>query len=139
MTAFQKAGEKIVTNTGAKSGAPPILIVDDDEDSRDLLCGFLREKNFCVVSAVNGREALDYLRSGNPLPSLILLDLNMPVMDGFAFRKEQLASNDGFANVPVIVMSALPPTESTGMRVKDVLTKPISLPLLMAAIRRTGT
>ncbi|MEO7037210.1 MAG: response regulator [Polyangiaceae bacterium] len=124
---------------GAKSGAPPILVVENDEDSRALLCCFLKEEHFSVVSAVNGREAMDYLRSGNRLPSVILLDLNMPVMDGFAFRKAQLASNDALAHVPVIVMSAQPQTESVGMCVKDVLTKPLSLPLLMAAIRRTGT
>lgn len=135
-------GERLVPNTnqaGAKSGAPEILVVDDDEDSRDLLCGFLTHEQFSVVSAVNGHEALAYLRSGNPLPSVILLDLNMPVMDGFAFREAQLASSDALADVPVIVMSSLPPHESAGMCVKDVLRKPLSLPLLMAAIRQAAT
>ncbi len=119
-------------------GVQSILVVDDDEDARDLLCSFLRSQEFTTVSAANGQEAMDYLQSSKPLPGLMLLDLNMPIVDGFAFREEQLASSDALAHVPVIVMSALPPTDSAGLCVEDVLRKPLSLPLLLDAIRRTS-
>ncbi len=81
-----------------------ILLVDDDYDIRSVLCEVLEQEGFTVGVAVNGREALTYLE-GNPSPSLILLDLMMPVMNGFEFREHQVA-NPKWANIPVIVMSA---------------------------------
>jgi CheY-like chemotaxis protein len=116
---------------------PRILVVDDDEDARDLLCGSLRNERFQVVSAANGREAMDHLLSSKPLPALILLDLNMPIMDGFTFRDEQLAAADALARIPVVVMSALPPGDCTSLGVKAVLKKPLSFPVLLEVIRRT--
>ncbi len=64
----------------------------------------LEQEGFVVGVAVNGREAITYLES-NPAPSLILLDLMMPVMNGFEFRELQVA-NPKWAKIPVIVMSA---------------------------------
>lgn len=84
--------------------AKTILLVDDDYDIRSVLCEVLEQEGFAVGVATNGREALTYLE-GNPAPSLILLDLMMPVMNGFEFRELQVA-NPRWSEIPVIVMSA---------------------------------
>ena len=69
----------------ATSEAPcgGILVVDDDPDIRDSLREVLEDEGYDVASVGNGREALDYLKQASPRPWVILLDLMMPVMDGW--------------------------------------------------------
>lgn len=81
-----------------------ILVIEDDRDIRESIVELLEYEQFDVISAVNGQEGLALLRSGAK-PNLILLDLMMPVMDGFQFRKEQSNSPE-FSNIPVIIMTA---------------------------------
>lgn len=82
-----------------------VLVVDDDPDIRIELTASLREIGCEVVCASNGEQALDHLRSGAPLPGLILLDLMMPIMDGNEFREHQ--RNDPLlATIPVVVVTA---------------------------------
>jgi CheY-like chemotaxis protein len=78
------------------------LVVDDDPDIRDALCELLEDEGYRAVSAANGQEALTYLKSSD-LPCVILLDLMMPVMDGWAFRAEQRRSGN---TVPIVLLSA---------------------------------
>src|SRR5688500_12674666 len=86
------------------SPAPQVLIVEDDIDIRDALSQILEEEGYTVATAANGQEALDVLRSGPP-PRLILLDLMMPVMNGWQFRAEQ-RNDPALASIPVVVISA---------------------------------
>ncbi len=72
---------------GADSASRPVLIVDDDPEVRDLVRTTLEGAGLKTAQAVNGRAAIDWLNN-HPPPSLILLDLMMPVMDGFAFLEE---------------------------------------------------
>jgi CheY-like chemotaxis protein len=81
-----------------------ILLVEDDDDVREAVAEVLREHGYDVAWAADGAEAMRALRSGLR-PSAILLDLMMPVMDGFAFRAEQ-RSDPALAPIPVIVVSA---------------------------------
>jgi serine/threonine protein kinase len=81
-----------------------VLLVDDDDVARTAMRMVLEASGFTVREATNGREALQRLRAGPP-PELILLDLLMPVMDGFAFLREQKA-DPALAAVPVIVVTA---------------------------------
>jgi CheY-like chemotaxis protein len=81
-----------------------ILVVDDDPDIREALQDALEDEGYSVLLAANGAEALTALASRAP-PSLILLDLMMPVMDGFTFRAKQL-EDPRFASVPVVIVSA---------------------------------
>lgn len=81
-----------------------VLVVDDDGDIREVLGDLLTTEGFSVASASNGEKALMWLRSSGR-PSVILLDLMMPVMNGRAFRQAQLA-DPNLAELPVIVMSA---------------------------------
>jgi CheY-like chemotaxis protein len=79
-----------------------ILIIEDDPDFRDTLSDLLYRRGYAVACAENGRGALDYLRLVRP--SLILLDLAMPVMNGREFRKSQ-RSDPRLESVPTIVIT----------------------------------
>ncbi len=114
-------------------GAKTILIVEDDADFRMTLQEVLEQEGYPVAAAQHGKEALDYL-SHSPAPGLILLDLMMPVMDGWQFREEQ-ARDPRLASIPVLVMTAFRDREmflySTG-----VIFKPVDLPSLLLHIER---
>lgn len=84
---------------------PVILVVDDDADVVLGLRSLLEDWGYAVADAANGLRALEYLRA-SPSPVVIILDLSMPVMDGFAFRKHQL-QDPSIADIPVIVHSTM--------------------------------
>ena len=84
-------------------GTPYILVVDDNHDIRDLVRDILEFEGYAVVTACNGKEALERL-GGADLPSLILLDLMMPTMNGWEFRAEQL-KDTRLASIPLIVLT----------------------------------
>src|SRR5262249_6409594 len=80
-----------------------ILIIEDDLDARELLGSALREHGLQIRNAANGREGLGRLSEGTP--AAIVLDLLMPVMDGFTFL-EYLARDPSWHRIPVIILSA---------------------------------
>jgi CheY-like chemotaxis protein len=82
----------------------PILVVEDDRPTREALCRLLASMGYVTHEAINGRGGLDWLAS-HPAPSLILLDLMMPEMDGFEFLRE-LRRQSAFVDIPVIVVTA---------------------------------
>src|ERR1700687_4180315 len=82
---------------------PQILVVEDDDAIRGLVSEVLRDDGYDVREATNGVEALDRLRDARP--DLIVLDLMMPVMDGWAFV-EELRRKPGCGAVPIVVTSA---------------------------------
>ena len=79
-------------------------MVEDDREQREALCAMLDFEGFAHDEAGNGREALDYLDASRS-PCLILLDLEMPVMDGREFRVIQLA-DERLAEIPVVIVTA---------------------------------
>src|SRR5438045_1536162 len=81
----------------------PVLLVDDDPGVRRTLARFLGRDGIAIVEADNGQQALTYLQSGGGA-SVIVLDLRMPVMDGFQFREEQ-RRDSSLAGIPVVVLS----------------------------------
>ncbi len=87
------------------AGAPDaqVLVVEDEAANRDMLCRLLKKEGLAVVEAENGCDALEQLARHRP--ALILLDLMMPVMDGFEFL-EAVRRNPGFAEIPIIVVTA---------------------------------
>ncbi len=110
-----------------------ILVVDDDEGIRDAVREVLCEAGFSVVTRENGEVALEYLRAAAELPSLIVLDLMMPVLDGWAFLRE--ASRDSrLCCVPIVVMSAGGAAARSSLGEKcSFLKKPIDVDALLAA------
>ncbi|WP_242345360.1 response regulator [Anaeromyxobacter terrae] len=85
-----------------------VMVVDDDEDWRELVVHFLEGVGFEVLEARDGHEALARLRSGARTPDLVLTDLEMPVMTGWELRRE-LLRDPVLARVPVIVASSADP------------------------------
>ena len=84
-----------------------ILVVDDQADERDAMADLLGRHHYLVEVAGNGKEAIDRLRDGTSLPSVVLLDLNMPVMDGWEFLFH-IAQDDVLRHLPVVVISGSP-------------------------------
>jgi CheY-like chemotaxis protein len=112
-----------------------ILIVEDDFDIREALTQILEEEGYRVRCAANGQEALA-VAAEDPVPSLILLDLMMPVMNGWQFRAEQL-KDARIASVPVLIISADPQLQSKAeaLGVAGLLRKPIALDDLLSAVK----
>jgi CheY-like chemotaxis protein len=112
-----------------------ILIVEDDTDIREALQELLEDHGHRVLSAEHGQRALEILRSEGQPPRLILLDISMPVMDGFAFREAQLA-DPALASVPVIVMTADGRVEESRKRIgcTHALRKPMEVQQLLALL-----
>ena len=82
-----------------------VLIVEDSLDVQSLLASLLESRGYSVACAESGLEALNLLRTMKALPGLILLDIMMPDMDGYTFRREQ-EKDASLAKVPVVVMTA---------------------------------
>ena len=120
-----------------ESGPASVLLVEDDLPIRDSLGEALTEEGFDVSTAGNGAEALERLRSGSR-PSVIVLDLMMPVMDGWDFRQEQLDDPD-LRDIPVVVVSAVGFSgETIRMQFGDVavFSKPVPYLDLLVVLRR---
>ena len=111
----------------------PVLIVEDDADLREMMAQVLNLEGFHTVTVANGREALAYLEDHRPKPDLILLDLNMPVMDGWEFRRKQRA-DPAVADVPVIVVSALDPFRMKDVAADAFLKKPLDFDRLLQLV-----
>ena len=113
---------------------PTVLVVEDDVDTREMIGRFLELEGFAVESAANGRQALDRLDAGAKA-CVILLDLMMPVMDGWEFRRRQ-ASNETLSKIPVIVFSAAGRERMRQIDANEYLAKPVDLDELLQRISR---
>jgi two-component system cell cycle sensor histidine kinase/response regulator CckA len=113
-----------------------VLIVDDDQQTRDSLVELLTDEGYQTEVAADGRQALERLRAA-PLPDLILLDLRMPAMNGWVFRIEQ-RKDPRFAEVPVIVLSGGqdPSAAAAFLDASDYLGKPIDVEELLKLVRK---
>src|SRR4051794_37811606 len=100
-----------------------VLIVEDDGDLRDMMAQLLSLEGFNAATVSNGREALEYLRNADH-PDVILLDLMMPVMDGWEFRRRQ-QEDPAASRVPVIVLSALDQSRAGDVNAAAFLKKPL--------------
>jgi CheY-like chemotaxis protein len=111
-----------------------VLVVDDDRAIRDALEEILTDEGYTVRVAADGREGLEICGAA-PRPDVILLDLTMPVMDGYEFslRKQE---NPALAAIPVCVMTAAGPSSPVPNTAAVVLRKPLDLDELIAVITR---
>jgi CheY-like chemotaxis protein len=108
---------------------PLVLIIEDDDGSREALAELLAREGYGVATAEDGAGAMAYLRSGHR-PSVILLDLMMTGVDGWDFRAAQ-KRDESFAQIPVIAISAA----GTLVDVDHSLRKPIEVDALLALLR----
>jgi len=117
-----------------------VLVVEDDPDIREVMAEILEDAGFAVLEAANGREALEAIRAG-PRVALIFLDLMMPVMDGWAFRAEQLA-DPSIRDIPIVVLSGAGEAlrESAAvLAAQEIVVKPFRLEeLVQIAARHTA-
>lgn len=121
--------------SSAAVGHCPVLIVEDDADLREMMAQLLSLEGFNSVAVANGSEALEYLHDGHERPEVILLDLMMPVMDGWEFRRKQQADPE-FADVPVIILSALDQSRALDVNAQAFLKKPLDFDRLLQLVRQ---
>jgi CheY-like chemotaxis protein len=114
------------------SNGATVLLVEDDHDIRVSIRSLLEDRGYAVLTVADGRSALDLLLRTTPSPSLIILDLMLPVMDGWHFV-EHVREHDELATIPIVIMSAWrgrpPPPGAVG-----VLSKPVNVPALLRLV-----
>lgn len=109
-----------------------ILLVEDDPGIREALGTALELAGYQVISAENGRDGIDCLQT-HPSPCVILLDLMMPVMNGWQFA-EALAQKPDLANIPIVVITAW--ADKRLDKAQAVIEKPINLDTLLQTVER---
>ena len=120
----------------ADDPGPVVLVVEDDADARDAMAELLEHEGFPAKGVANGREALELLRSGRPV-SLVLLDLTMPIMNGWDFC-EELAQDERTADLPVAILTASATYTRLPARRCDagLFVKPVDFDRLLQTVRR---
>ncbi len=118
------------------SSAGSLLVIDDDHDILLSLQDVLEVEGYRVITACSGREGLEYLRQGLR-PDLILLDLMMPEVSGWAFRARQRA-DPALASIPVVIVSGqgLSAHDVAELGVAGYLPKPVDLDVLLGTVAR---
>ena len=123
-------------NLRANPQATTILVVDDQADNRDMLSALLGQEGYRTLTAASGMEAMDSI--ANDPPQLILLDVSMPDMDGYAVAS-LLKADPKTSGIPIIMVTA---HAGRGARVvglhtgaEDYLTKPVDAPELLLKVR----
>jgi two-component system, chemotaxis family, chemotaxis protein CheY len=113
-----------------------ILIVEDDQDAAMMMSEVLEGEGYRTVTAFNGAEALEILNESER-PALILLDMTMPVMDGWGFREMQLNQPE-IASIPVVTATADGDAKgkATKLAAAGWLAKPLSIDRLLAEVER---
>lgn len=110
-----------------------VLVVDDDDDVREILCILLEEHGYQVTTSRNGAEALAHLQAGLR-PAAIVLDLMMPVMSGWDFW-DHVQQSPAYCNIPVIVLTATGLTKGS-IGNAPVLPKPVGHKELLSLISK---
>ena len=115
---------------------PLILVADDDPDQREIMCWRLATQGYKTIMAADGLEALSTARA--ELPDLIMLDANMPRLDGFEVCR-RLKADPSFPFTPIIMVTALATVEDVVAGLEagadEYLTKPVEQPSLVARVR----
>lgn len=131
MVLFASAG----TETGGTSLRAPILVVDDDPDILDMLREALESAGHRVLTARDGMEALERLRTDRP--SLIFLDMRMPRMDGWEFAR---AARERGNTAPVVVITAAGDARAWAKEIsaESYIAKPFTISQLLGVVDRFG-
>lgn len=114
-----------------------VMIIEDEADVRESLAAVLETEGYPVIEAEHGLDALQHLRTAADEVCMILLDLFMPVMNGWAFRDEQVR-DPVLAAIPVVVITADPAAarRAAALGVVDAMTKPIDFERLLTLVAK---
>jgi CheY-like chemotaxis protein len=114
-----------------------VLVVEDDPSIREVISDVLEDKGFRVLPAVNGSDALRQLDTVRP--DVVVLDLLMPVMHGWAFMETYLQKTGG-APIPIVVVSVNPalPRSYNRLGVASVVSKPFNVDILAQAVEQAS-
>lgn len=119
----------------------PILVVEDEPDTADLVKLILQEKGYQVVHAADGQDALNKIASMPP-PSLVLLDIQLPLVDGITILETIRATPD-WQHVPVVLLTAVVDPlcirQAVSIKVQDYVLKPFTRDDLLRSVERTLT
>jgi CheY-like chemotaxis protein len=110
-----------------------VMLVDDDENIREMMSEILMTRGFVVLQAGNGQEAMKILTTTERLPSVVLLDMSMPAMDGPTFLRVR-AGDPILKEIPVLVVSGSPPPKAAAPEIEGFLRKPVEILQLIQAI-----
>ena len=114
-----------------------ILIAEDYDDTRSFMCFMLRFHGYQIYEATNGKEAYEITRLEHP--DLILMDISMPIMDGFTATKLIRESGNGISQIPIIAVSALNYMyleEALKAGCNEVVNKPVDFDKLNSIIKK---
>jgi CheY-like chemotaxis protein len=115
----------------------PILVIEDHDDTRQMMATLIGHYGFDVATAGNGRQGLEQLQQLRP--RLVLLDLMMPVMTGWEFREAQLSLQDRqLAAVPVVLLTAAPGADQIAKQlgINDIIRKPIDIDHVVTIVHK---
>ena len=135
--------ESDTIGSGERSGASSVLVAEDNDTNRSLIAEIVRRLGHAVVAVENGARAVEYVTAaaGNPV-DLVLMDVQMPVMDGIAATRAIRAWSGAGAGVPIYALtadlSAERRAEVIGAGMNGILTKPVDVPQLRAVLGRTA-
>ncbi len=126
--------EKSAPQSVLQMGRRKLLLVEDDAELRQSLCDLLTDAGYDVECAENGRVALTFLEDSPP-PCLVLLDLMMPVMNGWEFRDAQ-SRNAKISDIPVVILTAdgRADMKAETLRAAGYLRKPIQVDRLLGIL-----
>jgi CheY-like chemotaxis protein len=132
------AGEREQTVAAGRAGSRRVLVVDDEIAIRETIADVLQDAGYVVEQASHGSEGLAMLRRSRP--DVVVLDLMMPIMDGWSFARACNALSDGQA-VPIVIMSAGSDLQRSAKQlrphgVRAALAKPFDVEVLLAAVGR---
>ncbi len=113
--------------------AGPIVVVEDDDDVRAMEVELLSALGYAALEACNGREALELMLATTTRPALVLLDLKMPEMDGWAFLRVYALE------VPIVIVTAVPVADTTVPACAAVLRKPFDVTSFRTIVDRFCT
>ncbi len=132
----------MISDTNASH--PCVLLVEDDDAVREAVAEVMGDDGLPVVEAANGKAAVELLERLDEPPCCIVLDLMMPVMDGFELCRWLGSQSERLRSVPVVLLSASPRLQeaASALHVTAQLTKPISVETLLRTVhslcRRAG-
>ncbi len=135
MVVVRIGADYICNSTGGILMPKVIMVVDDEPTNRELAARKLKEKGYDIMTACDGQDALDQL--AKQVPDLILLDVQMPNMNGYSFMMEK-DKIPAFAPIPVIVLTSYTEMAPLFKRhgVRSYLIKPLNLPELLARVEQ---